>query len=479
MASPPSNYNLSKKRPSLSGSLPANPSKRRKPSTGPSGLRQTSFPPESSEQRAEFSRSPSVDSSFTTHTNTTRRKGKKGKGDDDMRSTTGTSVRGGKAAGSEAADKDAEEEEDDDGGEALDAVMEGQGEADEKQEAEHLRMLIDHLDSDQSDRYAKYRAVKLKKEIVRRITNQTLSQSVPQSVVTTINSYTKVFIGSLIERARTVQEEWQAASEYAPINDPRYAVLKQAQQPPAPAQQPSAPPTPHAQAPPPTAPSAPQTPGAFHNPYGYAHLQQPQYNPGPTPHQYSNVRLPGQPNSASSTPPTPGPVSAFIPPQQQQQQPSSPAPPTSSGGVPTPAASQQSNAQKASQESAAKASANGTQPTNSTNTSVTTSIDSTVSSSDANPTTTTKDANNPTTTSSSPPSPSSTAAAAFPKIPPDTPLRERLNEWDRGPLAPDHLREALRRYKRDREGGAMGFLGLSLEGRERTAGRMGGRRLFR
>lgn len=31
------------------------------------------------------------------------------------------------------------------------------------------RMLIDHLDPDQSDRYAKYRAVKLKKEIVRRV----------------------------------------------------------------------------------------------------------------------------------------------------------------------------------------------------------------------------------------------------------------------------------------------------------------------
>ncbi|KAK8153636.1 hTAFII28-like protein conserved region-domain-containing protein [Phyllosticta citrichinensis] len=476
MASPPSNYNLSKKRPSLSGSLPANPSKRRKPSTGPSGLRQTSFPPESSEQRAEFSRSPSVDSSFTANTNTTRRKGKKGKGDDDVRSTTGTSVRGGKAAGSEAADKDAEEEEDDEGGEALDAVMEGQGEADEKQEAEHLRMLIDHLDPDQSDRYAKYRAVKLKKEIVRRITNQTLSQSVPQSVVTTINSYTKVFIGSLIERARTVQEEWQAASEYAPINDPRYAVIKQSQQPPAPPQQHSAPPTPHPQAPPPTAPSAPQTPGGFHNPYGYAHLHQQPYNPGPTPHQYSNVRLPGQPNSASSTPPTPGPVSSYI------EKPSSPAPPPTGSGAatptgprahtPNPAASQPSNAPNQPQP----ANANGTQST-----SVTTSIDSTVSSSTdtatAKPTTNTT--NNTAPPSSSSPSSPPSSDPAFPKIAPDAPLRERLSEWDRGPLTPDHLREALRRYKRDREGGAMGFLGLSLEGRERTAGRMGGRRLFR
>ncbi|EKG17233.1 hypothetical protein MPH_05523 [Macrophomina phaseolina MS6] len=142
MASPPSGLNFSKKRPSLSGQLPPNPSKRRKPSTGPSGLRQTSFPPEESDRRAEFSRSPSVDSTFTTNTNTTRKKGRKGKGaDDDVRSTTGTSVRGGKGGAEDTADKADEEEEadQDDGGEALDAVMEGQGEADEKQEKEHLR----------------------------------------------------------------------------------------------------------------------------------------------------------------------------------------------------------------------------------------------------------------------------------------------------------------------------------------------------
>lgn len=31
------------------------------------------------------------------------------------------------------------------------------------------RMLVDRLDPDQSDRYAKYRAVKLKKETVRKV----------------------------------------------------------------------------------------------------------------------------------------------------------------------------------------------------------------------------------------------------------------------------------------------------------------------
>ncbi|KAF2153962.1 hypothetical protein K461DRAFT_119440 [Myriangium duriaei CBS 260.36] len=55
----------------------------------------------------------------------------------------------------------------------------------------------------------------------------------------------------------------------------------------------------------------------------------------------------------------------------------------------------------------------------------------------------------------------------------------RVDERDLGPLLPDHLREALRRYKADREGGVVGFTGMSLEGRENAAVRNGGRRLFR
>lgn len=58
-------------------------------------------------------------------------------------------------------------------------------------------------------------------------------------------------------------------------------------------------------------------------------------------------------------------------------------------------------------------------------------------------------------------------------------LERDIEECDRGPLAPDHLREALRRYKKRRGGGSVGFTGLSLEGRETTAPRMGGRRIFR
>ena len=53
-------------------------------------------------------------------------------------------------------------------------------------------------------------------------------------------------------------------------------------------------------------------------------------------------------------------------------------------------------------------------------------------------------------------------------------------ERDRGPLTPDHLREALRRYKKDREGGSAGHQGTSLPGGVLgTASRTGGKRLFR
>lgn len=61
----------------------------------------------------------------------------------------------------------------------------------------------------------------------------------------------------------------------------------------------------------------------------------------------------------------------------------------------------------------------------------------------------------------------------------DATLEERLKQTDKGPLMPSHLREALRRYKRDRDGGGAGFAGMSLEGVERTMTRTGGKRLFK
>ena len=66
-------------------------------------------------------------------------------------------------------------------------------------------VLLDAFNQDQNERYDVYRRVKFRKETVRKIVNQTLSQSVPPSVITAINGFTKVFLGTLIEQAREVQ----------------------------------------------------------------------------------------------------------------------------------------------------------------------------------------------------------------------------------------------------------------------------------
>lgn len=69
----------------------------------------------------------------------------------------------------------------------------------------------------QADRYEKWNRTRLRKETLRRIVNHALSQSVPQSVVTVVNGFTKVFIGEIIEKARTVQDEWAKAYDLAAL----------------------------------------------------------------------------------------------------------------------------------------------------------------------------------------------------------------------------------------------------------------------
>lgn len=59
------------------------------------------------------------------------------------------------------------------------------------------------------------------------------------------------------------------------------------------------------------------------------------------------------------------------------------------------------------------------------------------------------------------------------KEPPPPKKKEYL-----GPLLPDHLREALRRYRRDQEGGAAGMKMRSLGGMRGYPAATGGRRLF-
>ena len=86
-------------------------------------------------------------------------------------------------------------------------------------EKERKAMFSTHIHPAHAEIYETWNRIHLKKEVVRRLANQTLSQSVPASVVTTINSYTKVFVGEIVDRAREVQKEWLAAAEKLPTGD--------------------------------------------------------------------------------------------------------------------------------------------------------------------------------------------------------------------------------------------------------------------
>jgi transcription initiation factor TFIID subunit 11 len=144
-----------------------------------------------------------------------------------------TSVRGGAVAGVGAGGDYAEEDEDlDDEGELLGRE---EGPTDREAEKKKLayvccynprddlvanivsRILVDAFNPVQSSRYDLFKRAKLRKETLRRIVNHALSQSVPASVVTTINGFTKVFAGEIIEKARTVQQEWAEAFDQAAL----------------------------------------------------------------------------------------------------------------------------------------------------------------------------------------------------------------------------------------------------------------------
>ncbi|KAF2024254.1 TAFII28-domain-containing protein [Setomelanomma holmii] len=342
MASPPHmpTINVPRKRGSIS-SLNGAPAKKRKPSH----LRNAYSPESEGPASSRFSRSPSVDSVATTSViNGAGGKKRRKKGDGDAASVVSSARggRGGKGAdggsliGGEGADGGEYEDEvdDDDFGEEMGmAVEEGGMTAEERRMTEQAneRMLVEFMSPLQQERYENYRRIRLKRETVRKLVNQTLSQSVPQPVIIAVTTYAKSFIGSIIDRALTVRDEWAVASTHLPNGALPPAVLMQSLQRPS------------------------------------AHIKDDRNKPTNQDIQQAGLYL-NQVDRAESI---------------------------------------------------------------------------------------------------------------WKEIAEDASLQERLKQSNLGPLTPAHLREALRRYKRDRGGGGAGFAGMSLEGVERTLARTGGKRLFR
>ncbi|OJJ53932.1 hypothetical protein ASPSYDRAFT_94424 [Aspergillus sydowii CBS 593.65] len=123
---------------------------------------------------------------------------------------------GSTAGGQNGAEEGYEDDDFDDEGELL-GREDGAEREDVEGERKNLALLVDAFNPLQSERYDLFKRAKLRKETLRRIVNHALSQSVPASVVTTINGFTKVFAGEMIEKARTVQKEWADAHDQAAL----------------------------------------------------------------------------------------------------------------------------------------------------------------------------------------------------------------------------------------------------------------------
>ncbi|PWY79607.1 hypothetical protein BO70DRAFT_362774 [Aspergillus heteromorphus CBS 117.55] len=245
MSSPPPPPTNPLKRPSISSTssqpLGTNPKRARM-----HPLRQTSFPSTMDLDSRTFSDAGSVTGSFTGSLGGTsadgvfltkgKKRGRKSKAEKEREreeslragmdrsgsvDAEGMSMRAGTAGsgvgvgggGGGAGGEDADEDEDfDDEGELLGRE---EGTTDTEAEKKNLALLVDAFNPLQSERYDLFKRAKLRKETLRRIVNHALSQSVPASVVTTINGFTKVFAGEIIEKARTVQAEWALAHDQA------------------------------------------------------------------------------------------------------------------------------------------------------------------------------------------------------------------------------------------------------------------------
>ncbi|KUJ17611.1 histone-fold-containing protein [Mollisia scopiformis] len=184
-------------------------------------LRQTSFPPENNARTPAFSRSPSMDTMSIVSGSVAggkRKKIRKSKGkDNDTASVSGRKAKstasgdgGAPPSSRKRRASTAEEEEEEDGGEGMTLNVDAASNEDKLKEERRRQILIRAFEKNgqQFTQYEAWRSSKLSDSTVRRIVNQTLSQSVPPNVILAIKSTAKIFAGEIIERARKVQTEW-------------------------------------------------------------------------------------------------------------------------------------------------------------------------------------------------------------------------------------------------------------------------------
>lgn len=121
------------------------------------------------------------------------------------------------ANGPPADDPNAAEDDDDTNAALLDPDSEESRrlQAELAQEKERIAQLQEALTPEQMQRYTCYLRTKLKSSTLKRIINQTVSQSVTTNPLSAVQWVGKVFVGEIVEGAREVQEEWADGWEVA------------------------------------------------------------------------------------------------------------------------------------------------------------------------------------------------------------------------------------------------------------------------
>ncbi|GAA6010389.1 hypothetical protein JCM10207_005205 [Rhodosporidiobolus poonsookiae] len=127
--------------------------------------------------------------------------GDKGKGKE--RAVDGQEGQG--APGQTAQGMDEDEEAEDEQFEFDDDEF-GSNQREAAKQKEDLRVLLEHFDEQQMDRYEAYRRSGLTKGAVKKLINQVLGQSVAPSIITVVRGFAKVFVGEIVEKARSVAD---------------------------------------------------------------------------------------------------------------------------------------------------------------------------------------------------------------------------------------------------------------------------------
>ena len=336
---------------------------------------------------------------------------------DDGRSATGKS-RGTAGATSMVNGEAEDDEDDDDDGEAGVNAADGAFNAQTLEQDNQRRYLFrEAVSQEHQERYDAYNRVKLRNAEVKRLVNATLSQSVPPNVIAVVQAYTKMFAGMLIEGAREVQAEWMAAHPKRPDGEDCRA-------------------------------------------YKRLKLLQQEFEDDVEEDEDSNKKQgeekkqeePGKENGDK----TPNVNTENGKPEEMQD-----AKPVNLDGM---AETDFSRPPSRSKEQETSQTQSNTPPNGLPN---------------GTPTSQPKDEKKPEEKKSDADEERSLLEDLEHAQPGAWGLYKYIDECDRGPLLPDHLRESLRRYRKSRGGGTVGFTGISLERPEVAAPRMGGRRLFK